>query len=152
MAEMKVYHVGYSSPNSEQLLQSLMQDPAMLIIDTRKTPWSWRSAWCRDDKVVGTHVIPGLRSQWGDRYRYAGHYLGNLNYKHPGAPIKIANIETGLRGLRMYLQEGLSLILLCGCSDVESCHRLVIMRALQAAMPGVQFYSADGKPELALAS
>lgn len=144
--EPRVYHVGYNAGNSEQQVQALMSDPKMLLIDTRLKPWSWRPTWCREDKVLpGGQVLPGLRSQWGKRYRWAGKYLGNLGYKH--GTIDIADIATGLRGLMMYLREGHTLILLCQCSCVEDCHRYTIMRELKAAMPEVQFFRADDTPE-----
>jgi hypothetical protein len=94
-------------------------------------------------------VIPGLQSQWGERYRFAGDYLGNLGYKHH--TIDIADLETGIRGLRYYLKRGYKLILLCQCSVVEDCHRLVIMKALKQAMPEVEIYRADGVPEQLIA-
>lgn len=145
--DARVYHLGYNEGGSEQHLQALMKDPKMLLIDTRLTPWSWRPTWCREDKVLpGGQRLPGLRSQWGQRYRYAGKFLGNENYKFPGASIKIAHLETGLKGLMMYLREGYSLILMCGCSH-EGCHRYTIMRELKVVMPEVLFFRADGKPE-----
>lgn len=149
MDEMRVYHLGYRSGGSDQHVRSLMSDPRMLLIDTRKSPRSsYDPAWCKDDtSIPGGHVIPGLQSQWGERYRWAGMYLGNINYWHKGAPIKIADIETGIRGLRYYLVRGYSLILMCQCSVVEDCHRMVIMRELKVVMPEVQFFAADGKPE-----
>lgn len=147
MDAMRVYHVGYNAGGAEQHLLELMKDPKMLLVDTRLKPWSWRPTWCREDKVLpGGQRLPGLQSQWGKRYRWAGAYLGNENYKHQLAPIKIADIETGLRGLMMYLREGHSLILMCGCSH-EGCHRYTIMRELQKVMPEVLFYRADGSPE-----
>jgi hypothetical protein len=148
MEAMCVYHVGYNAYNSEQHVKSLMQDPKMLLIDTRLKPWSYKPQWSRDDKHVGACTVPGLRSQWGERYRFAGHYLGNLNYK--GGPIQIAHLETGLRGLTMYLREGHPLILLCQCAH-DGCHRYVIMAALKRAMPEVQIYAADGSPEREIA-
>lgn len=146
--EARVYHLGYSEFNAEQHVKNLMSDPRMLIIDTRHKPWSWRSAWCKDDQVKAGLRIPGLQSQWGKRYRYAGKVLGNENYK--GGPIKISDLETGLRGLTMYLREGHPLILLCQCAH-EGCHRYVIMAALKRAMPEVQIYAADGSPEREIA-
>lgn len=147
METMKVYHLGYNEGGSEQHLQELMSDPKMLLIDTRLKPYSWRPTWCREDKVLpGGQVIPGLQSQWCERYRWAGKFLGNENYKFPLAPIKIADLDTGLKGLMQYLRKGYSLILMCGCSH-EGCHRFKIMRELKAAMPEVQLYRADGTPE-----
>lgn len=151
MSEYKVYHVGYNAYNSEQHVQALMGNPRMLLIDTRKTPWSYKPQWSRDDKHVGSCTVPGLASQWGRRYRYAGKVLGNENYKHPELPIKIINLDEGLRGLKLYLQKGYSLILLCGCTH-DGCHRYTIMRELQRAIPEVQFYRADGTPEQMLDS
>lgn len=147
--EARVYHVGYNAYNSEQNVKDLMSNPRMLIIDTRLKPWSYRPGWCKDDQDKAGLRVPGLQSQWGRRYRFAGKVLGNLNYK--GGPIKIINLDEGIRGLRYYLVRGYSLILLCQCSDVESCHRAVIMRALKASMPEVEIYSADGRPEQLIA-
>jgi hypothetical protein len=146
MEAMKVYHLGYSSPNSEQLLQSLMRNPKMLIIDTRKSPKSWRPGWHKDDTEKAGLLIPGLLSQWGDRYRWAGETLGNKNYWRDGAPIDIVDLKRGINGLLYYLMRGYSLILLCECNG-PWCHRYVIMAALKRAMPQVQFYRADGTPE-----
>lgn len=146
MEAMRVYHLGYNSGGAEQQVKALMRDPMMLIIDTRKSP-KGRVGWRREDTIVGECVIPGLQSQWGERYRWAGAYLGNRNYWHRGAPIDIVDIKTGLRGLMMYLREDHPLILLCQCSVVEDCHRYTIMRELKAAMPEVQFFRADGMPE-----
>ena len=149
MMVMKVYHVGYSEGFAEERVTQLMSDPKMLLIDTRLKPYSWRVEWCRYDKHVGAHVIAGLESQWGKRYHWAGKYLGNLGYKH--GTIDIADMQTGLRGLMMYLREGHPIILLCQCSVVEDCHRFVILKALKQAMPEVQIYQADGEPEQLIA-
>lgn len=151
MMVMKVYHVGYSEGGAEERVNALMSDPMMLLIDTRKKPSSWRVEWCKDDTVVGDCVIPGLRTQWGERYHPAGHVLGNRNYWLKGAPIDIVNLPLGIRGLLYYLKRGYSLILLCECSVVEDCHRFVILKALKLAMPEVQIYQADGMPELLIA-
>jgi hypothetical protein len=146
--EARVYHVGYNAYNSEQQVQSLMQDPKMLLIDTRLKPWSYKPQWSRDDKHVGPHTILGLQSQWGRRYRYAGKYLGNLNYK--GGDIDIPHLDEGVQVLVQCLQKGYKLLIICQCSH-DSCHRYKILRELKRVMPEVEIYRADGVPEQLIA-
>jgi Protein of unknown function (DUF4031)/Protein of unknown function, DUF488 len=134
--ERKVYPVGYSAFGSEQLIDQLMNDPSMLLIDTRYKPYSWRPEWRSE----------ALRAKWGKRYRVAGSSLGNTAYnartrigdKPYPVEIKIANLATGIRGLQMYLAEGHDLILLCQCADYSVCHRKVIVDALKVASPEVE--------------
>jgi hypothetical protein len=101
-----------------QYIDQLMAHPQMLLIDTRLSP---KSRWAEWREGV-------LRETYGTRYRTAGTYLGNVNVQ--GGLIQIADLEEGLRGLRLYLNEGHDLILLCQCSDYYSCHRKVIVDQL----------------------
>jgi hypothetical protein len=56
--------------------------------------------------------------------RYIGcPQLGNRNYNKPG-PIELFAPEIGLRMVRSLI-EHYPVILLCGCQDVETCHRKV---------------------------
>lgn len=122
----KVYPVGYSLYGSEQALERLMSDPNIRLIDTRYQPYSWRPQFRADS----------LRAKYGERYRQAGKYLGNLNYKQ-GWPIHIADLRAGRAGLMQYLNEGHDLISLCQCAQYSNCHRKVIVEQLKQAMPGV---------------
>ena len=122
----KVYEVGYQLAKSERYVASLMVDPAMLLIDTRLKPSSWRPEWKED----------ALRKKFGARYRTAGQFLGNLNYQ--GGPIVLKNPEAGIAGLVRYLNEGHDLVLLCLCDDYAVCHRHVIVERLLAQMPAVE--------------
>jgi hypothetical protein len=122
-----VYPLGYSAAGTEQHIAELMEQPHMLLIDTRKKPYSWREAWRKE----------ALQEKWDERYKWAGAYLGNKNYNN-GFPIEIVNPQVGIRGLQMYLDEGHDLILLCECQLFASCHRKVIVEKLQEARPGVQ--------------
>jgi hypothetical protein len=134
-----VYPLGYSAAGTEQRIADLMDDPAMLLIDTRLKPYSWREGWRKE----------ALQKKWGERYRCAGHVLGNRNYQ--GGPIDIVNLPVGIRGLQMYLDEGHDLILLCECQLFASCHRKVIVEKLQAARPGVRVVLPE-EPVLRIAS
>jgi hypothetical protein len=122
----KVYTLGYAQPAAAERLQELMSDQNMLLIDTRKSPVTQFKGWHGDD----------LKAQWKSRYKWAGRYLGNVNYR--GGPIKIADPETGIRGLQMYLSEGHSIVLLCGCKNYAECHRHVIVDLLHQALPSVE--------------
>ena len=119
----KVYPAGYSRHGA--LIEQLMQDPKTLLIDTRYSPNSKMPQW------TGS----ALKAKYGDRYRFAGKFLGNVNYK--GGPMTLANPARGIQGLVMYLNEGYDLILLCQCPEFSACHRRLIVDLLQGAMPEV---------------
>src|SRR5689334_11534584 len=98
-----LYPLGYATPQANGRLASLMQHAYMLLIDTRYTPYSRLPSFRRE----------ALEAQYGRRYRWAGKYLGNLNYR-TGGPIRLAQPEIGIPALVRYLAEGYSLVLLCG--------------------------------------
>src|SRR2546430_231941 len=121
---LKVYPAGYSRHGA--LIEQLMQDPKTLLIDTRYSPNSKMPQW------TGS----ALKAKYGDRYRFAGKFLGNVNYK--GGPMTLANPARGIEGLVMYLNEGYDLILLCQCPEFSACHRRLIVDLLRGAMPSVE--------------
>jgi hypothetical protein len=130
--EWNVMPIGYNARGAGQLIEQLMGQERVLLIDTRKKPTSIRPEWRRG----------ALRTKYGDRYRWAGEYLGNANFDN-GGPIEIVDPETGLRGLRMYLSEGYRLILLCACASYEKCHRRTIIEMLCATTPGIRVMESD---------
>src|SRR5258707_8853078 len=80
---MKVYPYGYTAYEAQ--ITHLMQEHTQLVmIDTRFTPWSNRPEW----------RTKTLKATYGERYRWAGQYLGNLNYKN-GGPICLADPAAG---------------------------------------------------------
>jgi hypothetical protein len=134
---MKVYPIGYSTPGASQRIDELMQQERMLLIDTRYSSYSWNPMWRHD----------ALQEKYGKRYRWAGRLLGNVNYQ--GGPIKIANPETGIAGLRRYLEEGYDLILLCQCKDYQICHRKTVVEMLLQEMPEVEVIQPDESVQVA---
>jgi hypothetical protein len=165
--DMIVYHVGYSDAHADERLMALMNtgDPVVdanrLIIDTRKVPFSWRESWSRYDRCYvrskalkdwkqgdyvpeGGRVVSGLQSTWTRRYRWAGAVLGNKNYNKPGAPIDIIDMNRGIGGLMMYMNEGYTPILVCECANLYACHRYKILQALKEYMPSLDIRNADG--------
>jgi hypothetical protein len=120
---MKVYPCGYAKYAA--LIMQLMQDhPQLILIDTRFNPWSSMPMWRKET----------LKATYGERYRWAGQALGNLNYKN-GGPICLADPITGLRGLSHWLQHDYDLLLLCGCAIYEQCHLQTIVTELLIQMP-----------------
>lgn len=103
-----------------------MDNPLTLVIDTRYKPYSRIQAWQRSV----------LEAKYGGRYRFAGHVLGNVNYRS-GGPIHIANAAVGVKRLIDYLMQGYNLVLLCACKEYETCHRRVIVEAVQRECTGV---------------
>lgn len=123
---MKVYPCGYAAC-AAQIGHLMHKHPHLIMIDTRLKPWSSMPAW----------RLATLKATYGERYRWAGQSLGNLNYKS-GGPIHLADPATGLRELCYWLQYGSDLLLLCGCAIYERCHLHTIVEALQVEIPAVE--------------
>lgn len=123
---MKIYPYGYTA-HEVRIAQLMHEQPHLIMIDTRLKSWSQKPAWRAE----------ALRATYDERYHWAGQHLGNLNYKN-GGPIRLADPEAGLRGLRHWLQHGSDLLLLCGCAVYERCHLKTIVEALLAEMPEVK--------------
>lgn len=127
--------IGYAASYAQSDLDDvLIANARACIIDTRKTPWCrWSEKWTR----------PALERRYKKRYRYAGDVLGNINHGTPNAPIVLANEAAGIPWLIKGLEQGVTLILLCGCVSYDTCHRKVIYDKVKAEL-------ADRLPEYAL--
>jgi uncharacterized protein (DUF488 family) len=64
----------------------------------------------------------------GDRYYWLSDF-GNVNYKN-GGPITIANFDKGVERLVPVKATGKAVVLLCGCADINTCHRKVLAERL----------------------
>lgn len=129
-----IYLVGYSL--YAMVVKSLMSDHRRLLIDTRYKPVSSIAGWNETQ----------LKSIYGERYRPAGAFLGNVNHDKEGADIKIANIKTGIYGLQKYLDKGHDLVLICGCRNYHTCHLAVIRQAIQKDVPSARVLVAGHDP------
>jgi len=108
----KLYTIGYQSLEPEHLEQWVCQLGALLL-DVRLSPRSRRATWSQ-------HAL----SEWfGERYWHLD-LLGNVNYKS-GRPIQLKDEQAGLTVLKELLEDQ-PVILLCGCRNVQECHRRVI--------------------------
>jgi hypothetical protein len=128
----KVIPFGYSSGAD---VESLMQDENTLLVDIRLKPYAgfyFKPTW------DGTT----LHKQYKERYIWLED-LGNEHYYDRKLPIKIKNMDNGLTCLKDELEKGRTLILLCACKYYHSCHRHVVVEALQEIMPEVQVVQPD---------
>jgi hypothetical protein len=120
---------GYSSKEMDvaRELEGVMQvNKQAYLIDTRLVPWcTWSKRWQR----------PTLKQHYGNRYLWKGDWLGNVNHAQPDRLIQLADEQQGLPWLVHGLEKGFTLILLCGCSTYETCHRKVLYDKVTAQYP-----------------
>lgn len=111
-----IYTAGYGAGWSPEMLDTAMRERGAVLVDIRYQPWSKPSQWAR----------PKLLAHMGKtRYTHIK-ALGNLNYR--GGTIILVDPESGIQSLAAILNwPGIdALVLLCGCRDVNACHRKVV--------------------------
>jgi len=111
-----IYTMGYSGWAPAQLRAQVAELGASLW-DIRYSPRSRRPEW----------QGPSLRALLGAPYVYVP-ALGNRNYKN-GGPIELVNPAAMIGAAALVLGRR-PLVLLCGCKDWRSCHRLVAAQYL----------------------
>jgi len=108
-----IYTVGYGAGWSPAQLRDLLYRLDAQLLDIRLKPWSKTEHWQR----------PALRAFLGPaRYLHCP-ALGNLNYT-TGGPIVLQAPDAGVAVVQRQLDIG-DVVLLCGCRDVQICHRSV---------------------------
>ena len=112
-----LYTLGYLAWTPAAVVQCV-QDLGAVVADIRFSPTSRHPAWRQAT----------LRRTLGECYRHIG-ALGNRNYK--GGPVELVDLEAGLTTLGELLAVS-PVILLCGCRDVQACHRRVVAEACAA--------------------
>jgi hypothetical protein len=137
----KIHPLGTEQDPSGLHLGELMQDRQMHAIDCRLNAWSWRRVWQK----------PYLSCHFGERYHYAGAYLGNA--KHPSnqmflgkREVELVNPEMGVKGLITYLGEGRDLVLIDCYLDYQYSHLNEVIRLLAQAMPDVEVLLPEETP------
>ena len=127
----KIIPFGYAS-GGMALLERLMGDETTYLVDIRLSP---RSGWQVFNKEA-------LKTRFHSQYIHLPE-LGNINYRN-GQPIQIAHPDHGIPRLIRGLNQGYTLLLMCGCKEYGSCHRRTVVNLLIGAMPGVQVDMPDG--------
>ena len=120
-----IYTLGYGmearKPHAAraQIDTFLKQSTPGILIDVRLTPYSKLPGWNIED----------LQRDYTTSYVHL-RKLGNLHH-HTGQPIQLVDEEGGLEQLERWLEQ-FDILLLCGCSKVEQCHRRYIAENLAA--------------------
>ena len=114
-----LYTLGYSGW-TPQAIQMEAQARNAVVCDIRYSPMSRHPQWNRRQLV----------QLLGGRYQHV-QALGNRNYKN-GGPIELTDYEVGKQVIAEILVTGQSVILLCVCRDVATCHRRTAAEQLAA--------------------
>jgi uncharacterized protein (DUF488 family) len=125
----KLLTLGYTSTNPVELKQFVETLDAFLC-DIRFSPYSRYPGWQRQSlrELVGA-----------DRYAWI-QALGNVNYR--GGEIKLLDFGAGAELVERALIRK-NVILLCGCAELLTCHRLVAANQLAEKL-GVEVEHLEG--------
>ena len=127
---MTIYTLGYSGWKIEDV-EAVLDRLDAILVDVRMVPRTrWAPLWNGS----------ALHTRLGDRYVWLKQF-GNRNYKGTFEQIEIADFPAGERRLRELIGcgpapsavEGKAVVLLCGCRDVNVCHRKVVAEGLAQA-------------------
>ncbi len=119
---MTIYTLGYSGWRIEDV-EAVLDRLDAILVDVRMVPRTrWAPAW-------NSAVLAG---RLGERYTWLRAF-GNVNYKGTFEQIKIADFDAGEIRLREITATGKAVVLLCGCRDVNVCHRKVLAERLAQA-------------------
>lgn len=115
-----IFSFGYGSSTVGELRVLLDQLDAVCV-DVRFSPGSWTPAWRG----------ASLARELGGKYLHVSQF-GNARFREPNAPIELANPEQGIAKLAPILAVQ-SVVLLCACRNVRTCHRRQVAEVLAKA-------------------
>ncbi|MBI5725030.1 MAG: DUF488 domain-containing protein [Planctomycetes bacterium] len=115
---MNIYTLGYSGWKVEEI-QAMLEKLDAILVDVRMAPRSRMSFF---------NAGP-LQKLLGERYLWLKDF-GNRNYKGTFEQIEIVDFATGRMAIEGLVRNGRSIVLMCGCRDVEVCHRKVLAERL----------------------
>jgi len=119
---MTIYTLGYSGWKIEDV-EAVLDRLDAILVDVRMVPRTrWAPLWNGS----------ALHNRLGDRYVWLKQF-GNRNYKGTFEQIEIADYPDGEKHLREIIATGKVVVLLCGCRDVNVCHRKVLAERLAQA-------------------
>ena len=113
---MKIYTLGYSGWSVEAI-KTFLESVNGVAVDVRMVPRSRVAAF-----------NPPQADLLGERYYWLSDF-GNVNYKSNG-PIAIADFDKGVERLGPLRTAGKAVVLMCGCPDINTCHRKVLAERL----------------------
>ena len=110
-----IYTLGYIGRKIEGV-DAIRSRFGATLVDVRMVPRSRTRAWNSGF----------LRRYFGDHYIWLKEF-GNRNYKSSVDQIEIVNFPAGEQRLRTIITTtGKPIILMCGCPDVNYCHRKLL--------------------------
>ena len=121
-----IYTLGYSQRKAAATLERLLRQPHILLLDVRYQPTSrWNPQWNRAE----------LAARYGEQYRWERR-LGNVNYWSRERGIQLpTGWQEAIREAATLICAGTSLMLLCCCGDERACHRTLVAKLIQDALP-----------------
>lgn len=124
-----IYTLGYSQRQAAATLDRLLRQPRILLLDVRYQPTSrWHPQWNRAE----------LAARYGEQYHWERR-LGNVNYWSQTRPVQLpSGWQEAVHDAAALLNGGTSLVLLCACGDERACHRTLVAKLIQEALPAPQ--------------
>ena len=123
---MIIYTLGYLGWKVDEVQREVRRLGALLV-DVRLRPLSRNPAF----------TAKRLAERFGARYLWIKEW-GNLGYRVPDAPIRLADWPKGLQRLTARLKEDgtEAVVLMCACREVAVCHRKTVAERLAEATGG----------------
>lgn len=116
---MTIYTLGYRSWKIEDV-EAVLQRLDAILVDVRFVPRSRIPTW-------NSGVLSRRLGEVSARGRYVWlREFGNRNYKGTVDQIEIADFPAGEQKLKAIAAIGRAIILLCGCTDLNQCHRKLL--------------------------
>jgi uncharacterized protein (DUF488 family) len=112
-----IYTLGYSGWSVEAI-KTFVESVNGVAVDVRMVP---RSRYAPFNGTAFSRLL-------GERYCWLSDF-GNVNYKN-GGPIAIGNFDKGVEQLGPVKDAGKAVVLMCGCPDVNICHRKILAERL----------------------
>ena len=122
---MVISTIGYQkwAQDPDGLIRVLSQFD--LVVDVRLKPWS---------RMMPRFSMPSLKKHLGERYEWMPEF-GNLDYRSADQ-VRLANFPLGKEKLAVRLAQGQTVVLLCGCANIGTCHRRLVAERLAAELGG----------------
>jgi hypothetical protein len=119
--------IGYGNAVPADFFAALADQQVDLALDARLVPYGWHENY-RGARFLAALVSEGRvsRARWSER-------LGNAA-KRDGGEMRLAD-PGAIADLLTVLHRGWRVLVICGCAEVEHCHRRLIADLAQAADP-----------------
>lgn len=128
MTRPLIHQGGYARLSRESLLERLQLADVNHIADIRLRPTSPRFIW-------GGAAIRNWFAPHGITYSHH-QGLGNAALDEDSPPV-LADPDADTTLILDAIREGKRIVLLCACLRDSECHRSLVARHLQAALPGL---------------